>query len=166
MEIKWNLDIICLSVTDIILKVTAGKNTPTLIICRRATVNIMGMSSKDSELVVHYDSELNRPIWGGCMVKETGLSTAKNNSTKIQRLASVCIMVGGRGMRSCPKADMEVLLHITHLDLQVGMGNTIETSKNFPREKLTFGALQSIWKLPRDLLWSGNMFLEENFNAY
>lgn len=37
----------------------------------------MGMSSKDNELVVHYDSEINRPIWGGCMVEETGLSTAK-----------------------------------------------------------------------------------------
>lgn len=69
-----------------IVKVTAEKNTPTVmvLVCRREKGHsqYLGMSSKDNELVVHYDSEINRPVWGGCMVEETGLSTTKTQLDK------------------------------------------------------------------------------------
>lgn len=57
---------------------------------QKGHIQYMGMSSEDNELVVHHDSEINRPIWGGCMVEETGLNTAKKqldqNSETCKRL--------------------------------------------------------------------------------
>lgn len=135
-------------------------------VCRTVTVNTWGCHPKIMNWLYTVIVGSIVPIWGGCMVEESGLCTAKKqldqNSETRKRLHN-----GGW------EGD-EILSQSRHGGTAThhapapsgGHGNTIETSKNFPREKITFGAQQSIWKLPRDLLWSGNMFLEENFNAY